>query len=538
MLSEEREKIDREQNYISQINYWRHNIFAYCVERLNVDPATLDWNLLPEYKNHRWDGTPNPIMAIFKAIQDGYWVVVKSAVSVNKTFTAACIVFWFLECWAGAYVATTAPKESQLLSQIWGEISNLYKYFAKGILLNGLLRMEDDTNTKYKAEAFVAGTKATKESEEKAQGTHAPHMLFVCEETPGIPTPILNAIINTSTDPHNLILALGNPNSKNDNFRAFDNLKRVIQIRISALDYPNIVCNKILIPGGQSILGLQTLKDKYTETGRLYLSRARGLTPGSSVDSLINDEWIETSVKRYNELCDKNGNLLAEKIIAYNILMQTDNVPGLGVDVANSEDGDQAAICRGIGYVCKNVTAFQNSDSNVLGDQVYQISKDESIDQRNIGIDGVGVGAGTINTLKKYGFYEGEINIIAGAAPIDLTDIEEIFINLRSQMWWMAREDFRTGKLAISGDDRELIDDLTTPKWSITTDKKIKVESKKDIKKRLSGRSTNKGDAFIMWNWKRHVNARGISYGSGISKEETEKQKPNYSSLTKRLGIK
>lgn len=491
----------------------------------------MDWTLCPEYKNHKWDGTPNPIMAIFKAIQDGFWVVVKSAVSVNKTFTAACIVFWFLECWVGSYIATTAPKEAQLLTQIWAEISKLYKYFGKGTLLAGLLRMETDINTKYRAEAFVAGTKATKESEEKAQGMHAPHMLNIIEETPGVPSPILNAIINTSTDPHNLILALGNPNSRMDNFREFDKLKRVVQIRISALDHPNIVCKKTLIPGAQSLLGLQTLKDKYTETGRLYLSRARGFTPGSAVDSLIRDEWIDAAIKRYNELCDTKGNLLPDKVIAYNLLMNIDNVPGLGVDVANSDDGDEAAICRGIGYVCTKIDSFQNPDSNILGDQVYQIAKDESINQRNIGIDGVGVGAGTVNTLKKYGYDEGEINIIAGAAPIDISEVEELFINLRSQMWWMTREDFRKGRLAISGDSRELIDDLVTPKWTITTDKKIKVESKKDIKKRLSGRSTNQGDSFVMWNWKKYANPEG----AGSFESEPDNMK--HETITSKIGI-
>src|SRR4030095_14094028 len=206
---------------LTQREYWRTDIFDYCEKRLGVDSKTMNWTLYPEYKGHVWDGTPNPIMAIFKALQAGFWVVVKSAVGVNKTFTAACVVFWFLDCWE-SLINTTAPKKDQLYSQIWGEISHLFKKYGKGELLSGLLRMSDEPNSKWKAEAFVAGTKATKESEEKAQGLHHPDMLHIIEETPGVPAPVLRALINTSTSSHNLILAMGNPNSKIDNFKEFN----------------------------------------------------------------------------------------------------------------------------------------------------------------------------------------------------------------------------------------------------------------------------------------------------------------------------
>ncbi len=47
-----------------------------------------------------------------------------------------------------------------------------------------------------------------------------------------------------------------------------------------------------------------------------------------------------------------------------------------------------------------------------------------------------------------------------------------------------------------------MIADLVTPKWFVRNGKII-VESKEDIKKRL-GRSPNKGDAAVYWNWVRN----------------------------------
>jgi hypothetical protein len=76
----------------------------------------------------------------------------------------------------------------------------------------------------------------------------------------------------------------------------------------------------------------------------------------------------------------------------------------------------------------------------------------------------------------------------------------ELFNNLRSQMWWQLRDDLQHGRVALVEDD-ELFNDLTSVTWK-TQGGKIVVESKEDQKKRL-GRSPNKGDAAVYWNWVR-----------------------------------
>lgn len=124
---------------------------------------------------------------------------------------------------------------------------------------------------------------------------------------------------------------------------------------------------------------------------------------------------------------------------------------------------------------------------------------DNNIKPYNVGIDGVGVGAGTINTLKEHGIANKSINIQGAAEPTKNRG-EEKFNNLRSQMWWKMREDIRLGNIMLP-DDKELIADLTTPKWFVRNGK-IVIESKEEIKKRL-GRSPNKGDAAVYWNWVR-----------------------------------
>ena len=131
--------------------------------------------------------------------------------------------------------------------------------------------------------------------------------------------------------------------------------------------------------------------------------------------------------------------------------------------------------------------------------------KEYNISASRVGVDGVGVGAGTVNALKEEGIKV--VNLLGGNPPVKLPKVER-FNNLRSQMWWQMREDLRFDPELVLLNDLELLYDLTAPKWE-EKNGKICVESKKEIKKRL-GRSPNKGDAVVYWNWVRKTRTKNI----------------------------
>ena len=122
------------------------------------------------------------------------------------------------------------------------------------------------------------------------------------EETPDIPKPIITAFQNTSDGPHNIILALGNPDHQLDPLHKFCTLPNVTHIRISALDHPNIVLkNSSLESGAATQEGVADKKMRYGgEEGSLYLSRVRGISPGQSQDSLIQLQWCVDAVDMKN----------------------------------------------------------------------------------------------------------------------------------------------------------------------------------------------------------------------------------------------
>lgn len=498
---------ERLLNFESQKKFYQTHPFEYMVERLGFRPETIDWTLLPEYADHKWDGTINPLKTILDCLALGVKRIgVESATGTGKTKLGAGIVLWFLECFDNSMIVTTAPKREQLSLHIWKEIGIMFNDFGKGELLLSLkLRMIPGQDN-WIAVGFVAGVVANEESSTKAQGFHAEHLLVIFEETPGVPKSIMEAFQNTADGPHNIILAFGNPDHQLDNLHKFCNLSNVTAIRISGYDHPNVVTkNPAFIPGAVTLDGLNDKKLRYGgEDAPLFLSRAKGISPGQSIDALIRLEWISAAIERGKLFQDENGKFNEIKI---------DGAKALGVDVANSETGDKAAIAKGKGSVLLSVIDFQCPDANQLGKRdVLQIMNDEKISPDKVGVDSVGVGAGTVNALKEM---NKKIIALGGAdAPVKVNideksvdKREEEYNNLRSQMYWQLREDLRNGIIALPN-DQELIADLITPKWE-TKAGKIIVESKETIKKRLT-HSPNKGDAVVYWNWVRQLKKPGL----------------------------
>lgn len=516
LLKEKIKKLPREQKertlaLVRELETRRRHqtdFISWMEDRLGVKREVIDWLLLAEYQDchcqrcvdsgntgsHKWDGTPNPLKAILTHLENKERLIgVESATTVGKTFLAACIVLWFLDVFPNSLVVTTAPKEKQLKLHVWKEIGRLHKKFGKGLLQTLMLRM-DPPKEDWIAVGFVAGVKAeeTETSASKAQGFHAEHMLIIVEETPGVASAILTAFENTCQAPHNVILALGNPDNQLDTLHKFCTVPGVKHVRISAFDHPNVVLkNPGFIPGAVSEIGLASMLKRYVSADNpMYKSRARGISPSQATNAVIRLEWIKAAQQRSRD--KRVGDYIA-----------------IGVDVSNSKDGDEAAKAYGLGSELQVVEGFPCPDSNVLGEELTLEMRRRFIQARHVGVDGIGVGAGTINTLRANGLQI--INIISSEKPnesLAMIQAEE-YLNVRGQMWWSLRLALQDpNSCIIFPDDQEFestIAELVAVKWE-PKNGKILVQSKEDL-----GFSTNRGDAVVYWNWVRTLHEYGIT---------------------------
>ena len=495
---------------------YKRDPMCWVQEILDEDPASFAWSLHgKDYKKHTWDGSENPLSESWNCLANREWACLSAATGTAKTYTAARMMLWFLDCFENSLVITSAPKESQLKLNLWSEISRLIPKFkeVRPYLKNNDLKLFTEGmkpnsrfNESWLALGFVAGIGAGEDSATKAQGFHRENMLIICEEASGIDPAIMTAFKNTCTGSNNLILALGNPDSEDDELGKFSRLENVKSFRVSAYDHPNVVLNKEIYAGAVSRISIERRRTEYGEDNPLFQSRVRGMTPSGSEDTLIKGEWINA--------CDMN-----HKDYYYN---EVGSFNAVGVDVANSENGDMAALCwikEGVivevqEFKCPNATHLAYNlvftDAELMEKKYtnYYTNKMRTMHVRKdcVGVDAVGVGVATINALLDE---RKEPIALSGGEWKDVIPLDNekkpmySFVNLRSQMYYQLREDLRHGNLAFNIKDAAMMDkirkELKQPRFKLKPNG-VAIEAKEDIIKR-HGKSPNIADAIAYANW-------------------------------------
>ncbi len=112
-------------------------------------------------------------------------------------------------------------------------------------------------------------------------------------------------------------------------------------------------------------------------------------------------------------------------------------------------------------------------------------------------IDVIGIGSGVVDRMKELQYSVTEINV--GESPTD-EEAQKKFYNLRAQVYWNLRDLFKPkedrSQISIP-DDKELIKELSEIRYNYSSERKIKIEPKEEMKKRL-GKSPDKADALAL----------------------------------------
>ncbi len=225
---------------------------------------------------------------VLAALPDNRRVAVKSGNGLGKGFSAAAAVLWFLYCHDPAIVLSTAPTFRQVRHILWRQIRRLYRP-AREVLAGKML----DTRWELAEDRYAMGLSA--ESADEFQGFHSPNMFIVVDEAEGVSDEIYEAIeaIMTAADPR--LLLIGNPTTVSGAFhRAFHQERHLYHtITISALDSPNVVAGKVVVPGLTSAKWVQERKETWGEENPIYRARVLGEFPDQAEDTLIRLSDIE-----------------------------------------------------------------------------------------------------------------------------------------------------------------------------------------------------------------------------------------------------
>lgn len=427
---------------------YRHDPVGFAREVLAIEP---------------WEAQERLIRAF--ALHD--LVACRSGHKTGKSTAFACVALWFVSCFDRARVIVTAPTHRQVKAIFWKEFKRLYH--RARVPLGGNLHELPESGLQYPDGREVVGF-FTKDAEKMA-GYSGPAMLFLIDEASGVPDAIYMALEGNRAGGAK-VGAFSNPTQLAGFF--YDAFHKDLGWDLHHLSSVDAAERG---PPGQGLATRAWCEEKLRTWGRtnpLYEVRVAGNFPKQGSHVVIPLALVEAAVSRYEDAAS-DGELI------------------LGVDVARFGDDDSVIAARRgrkvLGFYAVNgldTVAVANMVRSVAN--ALRLSPTELV---SVHVDVIGVGGGVADQLRKDAA-DGHIRLVEVNVAECSTQPDQ-FPDRRSELWFGIHSFLANG--GAIPDDPVLLGDLIAPAYSFDERGRRKVESKKEIKRRL-GRSPDRADAL------------------------------------------
>ena len=394
---------------------------------------------------------------------------VQSSHGPGKSFIAGMLAGWWIDTHppGEAMVVTTAPTYKQVHGILWEEIRKQHK--AGG--LPGRVLMTDQW---YIGESLVGeGRKPADHDADGFQGTHRRFVLVILDEACGVPEVLFTGAESITTNEHCRILAIGNPDNPSTPFAAACKPNSGWNvIRISTFDTPNFTGEEIPDDLRELLPSPEWANDRLQKWGvdsPLYKSKVLGEFPESGEDTLIPLGWIIAAQNR--DIEPKRG-----------------SVSKLGVDVARF-GSDRSVIYHNHGGRFRLLSDRNGESTTKTAGRAIVAWRDTKAS--DINVDGVGVGAGVVDSLDDDGYPVCDMQAGGGAND------SKLFINARAEWYWNLRGMFERGEVDLDPTDEEVAAQLSSLRFKYTRRGQIQIESKEDMRKRGMP-SPDRADALML----------------------------------------
>jgi hypothetical protein len=401
---------------------------------------------------------------IIRSVARNRRTAVVGANSTGKDYTTGRLILWWLNCFYPSKVILTGPTHRQVQDIVWREARSGFR--TRIAPLAGQMYGKD-ARYEIDDEWFAIGF-AT-DDPNHLQGFHSPHLMVIVTEAHGFSQPMMEAV--KRLNPEKLVLT-GNPLALGGEFydSFHSNTEMYSCIHISALETPNILEGRVVIPGMVTLEDIEERRQEWGEESPMYLASVLGQFPDNLDDAIVPLTAAMDAVRREST---------------------ADGPAILGVDVSR-EGQDSTVFYRRQGPVARKVYKTQGKDlMRVVGEIMRVIDADREI--KTVVIDDTGLGGGVTDRLRELRpDWVRIMPFIGGSKAKDTSD----FFNAIAEAWWSMGKAFRGGTVDIE-EDKPLIAQITTRQYTIQSDKTIRLESKDDVKKR-GGKSPDEGDALAM----------------------------------------
>lgn len=406
-------------------------------------------------------------------------ISIRSGHGVGKSTTASWAMLWFLLTRYPVKVVVTAPTSAQLYDALFAELKRWVKELPQPIQELLDVKQERIELKASATEAFISARTSRAEQPEALQGVHSDNVMLVADEASGVPEAVFEAAAGSMSGHNALTILLGNPvRSSGFFFETHNRLKDEWWTRrVSCIDSTRVSKEYV-----------EDMKSRYGEESNAYRIRVLGEFPRSDDDTIIPMELLESAKHRDTR--------------AY------EDAPIVwGLDVARF-GSDSSVLCKRQSNVVHTLERWRNLDLMQLTGAV--VAQYEACDHKNrpaeILVDSIGLGAGVVDRLRELRLPARGINVSESPA------MGGTYLNLRAELWHKAKAWLEKRDCKIPNNE-DLIGELATVRYTFTSNGKIKIESKDDIRRR-GLKSPDMADAFVLTF---ASDAATISWGSNNS---------------------
>ncbi len=398
---------------------------------------------------------------IAESVRDNVNTAVPSCFGSGKDWIAARIAVWWVA--TGGIVVATSNSFPQLRDIFWRELRKAWKRGElPGVPSNGNdLRWEI-----LETGAFAIGRKPDDNDPEGFQGYHGRRILVIVDEANGVSPDLWTATNGLVVNEASRRLAIGNPFEPVGPFYEACRLPTWTVIPISVFDTPNFTGEPVPEKAQAELVSpfwLEQRKAEGLEGTPWWQAKVLGQFPDTASNAVIPLSWVEAARAR--------GHIQDAREWA-------------GLDVARF-GSDDSALVEGNGNGPEGCTVVHGQDTMAvagMGMRYLQARRGA------LAVDVIGVGGGVVDRIREQHPPGQLLAVNVGESP---DHDQDLFVNLRSQLWWDARLAFAPESpdpislMRLSETDyARLRSELTAPTYRMTSAGKVQVESKEELKAR------------------------------------------------------
>lgn len=465
---------------------------AYLYQRYQEDPVFFVEHAL----GHLTWGKQRDIL---ESVRDHEWTAVRACHGASKTFTAAEITVWFLNCFPNSKVITSAPTFTQVKNLLWAEINAIYKN--SRIQLDGTCMVTQIKTDE--PDRFAFGFSTDKPA--RAEGWHAPQILFIFDEAKGIPPWLWDSVEGLMTGGFIRWLIISTTDGVQVGepfYRAFmEKQSEWNRIHIQACDTPYFTGEKF-----------QYIDVDERDIGRFTREYK---DPNNVTIQIASPRFVERALKRWGkdsvlfltkikgEICDQASDTiikLSQAVRMFENALDPDFDDSgqieVGVDVARGGADDTVFIMRkGL-----KITGVKVIPSAELPEKKRLVHITDLLCEFvgfqkhvRIKVDDTGVGGGVTDTLEARDY-----NVVPINFQMKAND-EDSYPNAISEMWFTVATDIQNISCPETEQTERLQVELVNRRHDGLDNRGRRVvESKKRYRERTGLQSPDMADAFLL----------------------------------------